>query len=459
MFRKLAWTLLVALPLGLGCAGPAKLAQRSEEKLAGGDPWQAWTLATRALDKEPGNLRARTAAGAAARIIADDWRRRIRTLADADSEQAAQQVLEFVSFRVGAARYASVPVDSAWTREERALRRAASRLHYLAGTAALEGRRPKQAYVQLTEAERFTAGYRDAARLAARAFDRALTRVAFVPFAGPPSRASLGRETAAAWRDELAQRLTPPQARFTRVLLGEEVDRALTVAELGRLTRDDALRAARRAGADRVVFGSVGGVESDTRTQVFSDVIARRVRSKDAEGHEVVTWVDVPIVVTARLRSVSVDVAYEVIATREGATLAHHGERRSAGARALWTAYLPEGDLGDYALVAEGVRTADPQRAKRVESRWQAVAGEGTTLRQVFEARRGAREARYRRESLPLFFPGARAFVFLEELPPVDDLAFAALAGGWEPLRADLLRLDVMDDVDLGLAALGAPRR
>jgi hypothetical protein len=45
------------------------------------------------------------------------------------------------------------------------------------------------------------------------------------------------------------------------------------------------------------------------------------------------------------------------------------------------------------------------------------------------------------------------AFVFLQDLPPTEDLAFAALAGGWQPLRADLLRLDEVDEVDLGMAA------
>jgi len=49
--------------------------------------------------------------------------------------------------------------------------------------------------------------------------------------------------------------------------------------------------------------------------------------------------------------------------------------------------------------------------------------------------------------------------VFLEDLPPPEDLAYAALAGGWEPLRDDLLRLDTIDDVDLGVAVLEAGGR
>jgi hypothetical protein len=41
--------------------------------------------------------------------------------------------------------------------------------------------------------------------------------------------------------------------------------------------------------------------------------------------------------------------------------------------------------------------------------------------------------------------------VFLEDLPPPVDMAYAALADGWQPLRNDLLKLDPVDDVDLGL--------
>ena len=124
-----------------------------------------------------------------------------------------------------------------------------------------------------------------------------------------------------------------------------------------------------------------------------------------------------------------------------------------------WTSFSPEGDLDQYALVSDVVRAAQPERAKAVETRWKEACGEGTTLRQVLEARRSApRSGAYHRDVLPRFIAGA-AFVFLQELPPADDLAFAALAGGWQPLRGDLLRLDQVDDVDLDLAVMSGDRR
>jgi hypothetical protein len=110
---------------------------------------------------------------------------------------------------------------------------------------------------------------------------------------------------------------------------------------------------------------------------------------------------------------------------------------------------MPEGELDAYFLVSEALRAAYPGRAKDIETRWKTACGEKTTLREVLEARRSARSgARYTKDALPSFIAGA-AFVFLEDLPPADDLALAALARASVPLRDDLLRLDPVDDADL----------
>jgi len=146
-----------------------------------------------------------------------------------------------------------------------------------------------------------------------------------------------------------------------------------------------------------------------------------------------------------------VDVDYEVVSTLDGTSLAHERSPRSARARAVWTSYVPEGDVSHYALVSETVRSADPTRVKDVETRWKAVVGEAT-LQQVLAARRETRgDAGYDRGVLPRFVAGT-AFVFLQELPPAHDLAVAALSNGWKPLHRELARLDGMDDVDLGVA-------
>ena len=66
---------------------------------------------------------------------------------------------------------------------------------------------------------------------------------------------------------------------------------------------------------------------------------------------------------------------------------------------------------------------------------------------------RGAQGRRaYRRELLPRFYPGAAGPVYLDDLPPAEDLAFAALIHTWEPVLDDLVRLDPLDTPDLAPA-------
>ena len=132
----------------------------------------------------------------------------------------------------------------------------------------------------------------------------------------------------------------------------------------------------------------------------------------------------------------------------------------ASSARVVWTSHHPEGDPASYDLVSEVTRASNPKRAREVETRWKSVCGDATTLVQVLEARRSTPRggARYDRNVLPRIMAGA-AFVFLEDLPPPEDLAYAALTGGWQPLRDELLRLDAIDEVDLGLTALDDARR
>src|SRR2546423_8117425 len=318
--RRIAAGLLLAIVCA-GCAGPSKLAERSESKLADGDIWRAWHLATRALDKEPMNPRAKSAAAAAGRVISDDWQRRIHALGVVDSLKAAEQVLEFTAFRAQAANYTSIEVAPVWPAEEQAFRRAAANTHYMEARQALAAHRPKVAYEELQSCERFLPGYRDATKLADNALTQATTRIAVMPFEYSGANSGAGREVGEQWRDALAQGLAPPHARFTRVLGSDAVEGQMTVAQLGRLSREDAVRIGRKIGAQRIVRGSVGPASAETHVQIFRDVIARRIVQKSEDGRTTVRWVDVPIEVVARVRDVKVDVEYEVIATRDGGTL------------------------------------------------------------------------------------------------------------------------------------------
>jgi hypothetical protein len=442
---------LAALLVVAGCAGSAKLTQQSQQKLAAGDAWRAWQLATHALDKEPGNPSARDAATAAGGAIAQDWERRIRALADVDSVQAADQVLEFVAFRANAARYATIPVGADWPNEEHTLRSTAARICYKRGVEAMGSMRPKRACDSFSQAEHYLSGYRDAAQRAGRAMDQAVTRVAILPLRASGDLGAIGAQVASDWSDDLTQHFVP-NARFTRILPAGALANVMTVSQLGDLSRGDAVRLGRKAGAQRVVLASIGGVKSENRIDLFTETVARRIVDRDKDGHESEHWVDVPIEVVARVRDVTVGVDYELVSTRDGASLAHQRFDRSTEARVVWTSYQPQGDVNAYSLVSSSVRSSDPDRATRVENRWKTVCGAGTTLQQVLEASRSSHgEDHYQRAALGRFIAGA-SFVFLTDLPPTNDLAYAALVKGCGPVRDDLMRLDDVDEVDLGVA-------
>ncbi len=456
MYRRILAASLVLVALA-SCAGSTRLAEKSAQRLAGGDMWRAWQLATRALDREPLNPTARSAAEAAGQAIAGDWQRRIHALAAVDSVQAAEQVLAFNEFRARAASYTTLALPAAWTADERALRRAAARRSYQQGREAMLAHRPKLAFERFHDSERFESPWRDAAHLADVAYEQALTRVAVLPVTCAWGDMGVGRNVADRWRDAVMHELAPPRARFTRVLGSDAIDARMTVAQLAHLSREDAVRLARKAGAQRVVLGSMGPVSGETQVQYFRDHIARRIVQKNAAGESVVHWLEVPVEVVARVRNVSVQVDHEVVSTRDGSTLAHQRTPLHTQARVVWTSYVPEGELDQYALVSETVRSANPERAKAIETRWKAACGEGTTLRQVLGASREARKSRERGGVLGRFALGT-AFVFLQELPSAQELAQLAAEAAWQPLLADLARLDSMDDVDLGVT-LGSDER
>jgi len=459
MIRRFA-PLVVALALVSGCASTARLTQHSQEKLASGDHWKAWQLATRALDREPGNPSARNAATAAGNSICEEWIRKIHASASVDSLDAAEQVLQFVDFRANAARYATLTTAAGWTDEERTLRRSAAQTWYARGLAANAGKRPKQAFTAFHDAERFVTPYRDAAKLADRAFEKALTRVAVLPFRSYGRDVPSGTDIADTWRADLTQGLA--NAAFTRVMGGSDIESAMTVSQLGDLSREDAVKLGRKAGAQRVVWGSIGGVKTSTHLEFFKDAVCRRVTEKDRDGNSVTRWIDVPIEVVARVRDVTVGMDYELLSTKDGSSLMKRHLDRSTEARVVWTSYEPVADVESYALVSETVRSANPSRAKDVETHWKAVVGEAT-IAQVLQARlasdKSDSDGRYRKESsLPRFIAGA-AFLFMQELPPTEDLAYAAVAKGSSALRDDLLKLDPVDDVDLGVSVAGGDSR
>ena len=251
--------------------------------------------------------------------------------------------------------------------------------------------RPKKAYGRYSDTMRFMSNYRDVATRADAALEQAQTQVAIVPLRSSTGNRQMGRDVAAAWNGALVEKLAGGET-FTHILPAEDVERQLRLSDLGRTSRADAIRIGKKAGADRVVWGSIGAVQAKNSVEFFTHNVWHHVPARDESGRTVMRWVEVPFPVVARTRTVQADLAYEVISTRGGTTLARESGPRTLEARALWTAFVPEGAADTYMLVSEEIRRSDPDRCRQIEAEWANVVGASTTLSQVIEARRALRE-------------------------------------------------------------------
>ena len=444
--------LLMAASLVLSCAAPSELARRSGVALEGGDADKAYDLARKALDKDPGNADARAAMHLAATAIAEDWTHRIRELAEVDTLGAARQAIEFAAFRAEAARYrAALDPDTTYAREERELRDAAADIQIGIGDRDMANRRPKHAYDAYTEAGRFAPADKRLDALLRDSWNAAITRVAILPFENQTGYPSVSRAFTDHVVEEVSRRMRSKDFRFTRLVPYSDLTNAATVAEWNRLTPDDALHIAERTGAQQVVWGRLYGLTSDTRTDTFRDAIYRKQVSTDPEGNTIERYVAQPFTAVSRARAVSVGYDWELMDVESARRLAQHGNRVQVTAQTAYTSVVPEGSNSDYVLAPPGVfQGEERERYARSQSQWKATMPEKVQLTPLLERAKSQRSrARYRSDYLPEFYPSGQPWVFLDDLPPPDDLAIAALIYEWQPIFDQIKRLEAEDAVDV----------
>lgn len=438
-------SLFAALALA-SCAGPAKLAQQSQEALEKGDLRKAYDRALRAIEKDAQNAAARSAYTEASRRLADDYEARVRAQAATDSLAAVDLALQFRSFRGSVAAHGSSLVpDGAYEDDEARLLGAAARLHYRQGRAALAAKRPKEAWFEFEACRRYD-GWADFEKHQAQAMKAAVRRVAVLPFEDGIRVPGLSQEIGGLVDAELSRR-GAGAFRFTQVVDPARVAGIMTVAQSRGMTRDDALALARRVGADQVVVGRFAGMRSDNDLKDLTLPIYRKVESKDETGATKVHWDEATLRVVRREREVSVNWGFDVLDVESGAVLAQRTVPSTAAACIVWTDFKPEGDVDRYALLPPDVRRGDSSRAKRVDTQWSDRVGSWKLAELLKRARDDRGRSRwskdYRRE-----FRGVesrRRPVWLGELPGADDLAFVALDDAWRPVLAVLEELDSKD--------------
>ena len=436
----------LALLLAAGCAGPAKLAQQSQEALDRGDFRKAYDKALRAVEKDPQNQLARQAYDEASARVADDYIARVRAQAAVDSVRAADLAMDFRGFRASVAAHGSaLPANRAYEADEDRIVTAAAREFYRRGRADMTAKRPKQAWRDFGTAQAYVPDYADAAKRQQDAYRAARARVALLPFEDGVAVRGL----APAIAQQLDQQVPSHTSNlhFTELAAPAAVANAMSVAQANRMTRDDALAIGRKLGVDRVVTGRFAGLRSNHDLKDLTLPVFRKIEQKNEQGEPIVKWFESSLTVVTREREVTVNWEYAVLDVKTGAVLLTRTRPAVAAARIVWTDFKPEGDCDRYALLPPDVRKTDDARAKRVDAQWQDRVGSWTLPALLIKARdeRGRRQwsRDYRGE-----FRGVesrRRPVWLGELPGEDDLAFVALDGVWRDVVSGLQELDERD--------------
>ncbi|NOT33273.1 MAG: hypothetical protein HOP12_03790 [Candidatus Eisenbacteria bacterium] len=450
---KLSGRVVIAMALGVAlalasCAGPDRLARQSEEALERGDLRKAYEKARRALDKSPENPAARNAFAAVATQMSDDYKGRILRLAPADTVVAARKALEFRELRAEFARYpVTLPGDAPYLESEQRIVRGAAGIRYREATQSLRDGRPKEAVRRFEECAEFVPGFRDVDRRIPEAFERAVTRIAVLPFDDQVEVPGLAMGLATRIGDEVRKRAGSPSFRFTRVLPIGDLEDRLTVSQARGLTRDQAITLGRQLGAQRVVWGRVTGLRTNTTLADESLPIWRRSSYRDTSGTTQYRWEREYLRVIDRERVVSVSSVLELIDVKTGEAIVTRVEPREAIARIVWSKDLASGGHDDYALYSGDQRRTDSRGCDAMEKRFKERYGDRSlpTFLDGLEENRDVR-GRYRPDYRSEFYRDTRRQpVFLGELPHEDELVWVALRDLWNPVYEALRELDPQD--------------
>ncbi len=449
MLRFTRFASLLPLITLLSCASTNELVRRSESSLDSGNMDRAYDWARRALDREPGNPRAREIMTVAAGSIMGERKARISSLATVDTVAAARASLELDDFRAQLARYrVALPPDPEFRNEEAALRIGAARVYYARGVESLDAHRPKRAHGELTEAKRFAPGFSDLDEKLERAWQEAISRVAILPFNDESSEPGLSQRLSDDVYRQMEYQLTSRRFQFTRLVGRDQVNQRLTVAQAGRISREEAVRLGRAVGASRVVIGRIHDLRSETNTDTYRETIFRKVVERDERGRPRVRFDEERFEAVARRREVSVALDLEVLETDEGAPLARNKQEESFAVHTVFTRFTPVGSCDDYCLAPPEWKDSD--RGKRTEKEWRSAFGSWTVPTLLDRARKDPGRTRYLPQHRSEFSAaGTSTPVWLDDLPPVEDLAYFALTDALMPMLALLRDLDGKDDVEI----------
>jgi hypothetical protein len=289
----------------------------------------------------------------------------------------------------------------------------------------------------------FAPDYLDVANRVDDAYQRALTRVAVVPFENQVEVPGLAQTLERTLATELSRRSGSPAFQFTRVLGPAEIEDRMTVTQSRGLTREQARDLGRTLGADRVVCGRIGGLRSNSESADWLFPVYQPVTGQDEGGQPTELWTESVVHVVSRQRHVQLSCTYEVVDVGSGTVLASETHPYEAWASIVWSDFVPTQDVDRYRLSRPDASTSDADRAQEEWDRHMR----GITLKALLSQTREHDQRdhwadRYRGE----FSRDTREHpVFLGELPPEPAMADVALRSAWEPVLDALRVLDPQD--------------
>lgn len=432
---------LVTLALTLlSCASASQLAKRSERARVAGDPERAYRLALDAREKNANAPETRAAIDEAAWALYLRSRAAIRArTAVGDTFEAANRVVDLDKLRLQFAHDGvAAPQDREFQDDEDRIREAGANHFYTLGQASLRAHRPKDAWHQFLSVRTLVPRYRDLDRMIAAAWTDAVTPVAILPFV---DQAGMPEYSGAMARDlylQVSHRMDGPRFTFTRLIDPTEVYSRVSRAEASRLDRERAIQIGRALGAKRVVWGRIWNLRSDTNTDRWSESLWHEVAEKDTGGKERKTWVSVPFRAVSRVRTVHVDAEFEVLDTDGGESLDRRDAPREVVAHTAFSRNQIPGDAGDYRIAPPNV---ERDRRESLEERWKHCFGPWSVSQFIERSRKGSDRSSYRSE-FRNEFSSRDGCVFLDDLPPAEDMAGLALDDVWRPVLESLAQLD-----------------
>lgn len=431
--------------LTLSCATAHQFAVRSGQELAAGQTDKAYESALIAYRRDPQDPAVMSALSAAANARVEEQKRYVLNLTSVDTLIAAQHALELERFRRQVVGFGvTLRQDLDYARDEQRIRNFAAARAYAAGDSAMRRSQPKLAYGHFAEASDYNPGYRDVSERAADALRRANVAIAFLPFVDETGGPDWGRAISEHVRDETLKHLGASTLTFTTFLSPDEVYDRMTVAELGDLSRQNAISLGRRIGARRVVWGRVFSPNVATNTNRYVETIWRREEYRDTSGTQV-RYADEKFVAVERERKASVRWETEVIDVESEEAVTRREGSEEARARTVWTNFRPkaDADYDDYCLVPPDMKKRESGRAKRVEDNWHETFGDWTLPKLLESTRNTGGRSRYSSTWRDAFYADTWSRpLFFDDLPDEHDLIFIALDDVWKPVYANIVDQD-----------------